>query len=53
MARRVRRDRAEAAERDLEALSPRARRRAIGKARAEGRTFPTSGQRRRAKRRSR
>jgi hypothetical protein len=53
MARKVRRSRVKAAERDLEKLSPRARARAIGKARATGRVFPTSGQRARARRRSR
>lgn len=53
MARKVRRSRVKASKAALAEMSPRARRRALGKARATGRVFPTRGQRRRARRRSR
>jgi hypothetical protein len=48
-----RQDRVQASQRAVANLPQRAARRAVGKARAEGRTFPTSGQRARAKARSR
>lgn len=41
-------DRVKASQKALGAMSPRAAARATGKARAEGRTYPTSGQRARA-----
>lgn len=53
MTRKVRSDRVAAAKRDLAAMDPRAAARAKGKAAAEGRTFPTSGQRERAERNTR
>jgi len=43
-------DRARASQRALAKMPPKAAARALGKARAEGRTYPTSGQRTRAKR---
>jgi hypothetical protein len=46
-----RRDRVRASQQAMADLSPAAARRALAKARAEGRTYPTSGQRRRAARR--
>ena len=52
MARLVRRSRVKAKTRALGAMKPRAKARAVGKARATGRVFPTSGQRKRAKKRS-
>lgn len=48
----VRRDRVKASKKALAAMPPRARARAMGKAEATGRVFPTSGQRGRAKKRS-
>lgn len=53
MARKVRASRAQAAQAALAGMSPRAAARAKGKARAAGRTFPTSGMRRRASARTR
>lgn len=47
-----RKARVRASQAALGAMHPRAARRAIGKARATGRTYPTSGQRGRSKRRS-
>ena len=46
---RKRADRVRASQRALGRMAPSAAARAIGKARATGRTYPTSGQRRRAK----
>lgn len=43
-----RKERVQASQKALGAMNPRAARRAIGKAKAEGRTYPTSGQRGRA-----
>lgn len=48
-----RQDRVEASQRQLAEMPQRAARRAVGKARSENRTFPTSGQRQRAKQNSR
>lgn len=48
----LRRDRSRAAKAALGEMSPRAAARAVGKAEATGRVFPTSGQRGRAKKRS-
>jgi len=45
MAQKVRADRARAKGKALAAMAPRAAARAVGKAEATGRTFPTSGQR--------
>lgn len=47
-----RKDRVKAKGSALAEMNPRAARRAVGKARAEGRTFPTSGQRARAEKRT-
>lgn len=44
--------RVKASQAALAGMSPRAAKRAIGKARATGRTFPTSGQRARASKRT-
>ena len=49
---KVRKDRVKASKAALGSMSPRAAARAKGKAAATGRTFPTSGQRRRAEKRS-
>lgn len=45
--------RVKAAQADLAKMNPRAAARAVGKARAAGRTFPTSGMRSRASNRTR
>lgn len=47
-----RKDRVKASQSALGEMNPRAARRAIGKARSEGRTYPTSGQRARAAKRT-
>jgi hypothetical protein len=47
-----RKERVRASQKALGAMSPRAAARAVGKAKATGRTYPTSGQRARAKKRS-
>jgi len=47
---RKRGDRVRASQRALAAMPPRAAKRALAKARAQGRTYPTSGQRARAMR---
>lgn len=47
-----RKDRLAAKESALSSMNPRAAARAEGKARAEGRTYPTSGQRERAAKRT-
>lgn len=47
-----RKDRVKASQKALAAMSPEAASRAVGKARATGRTYPTSGQRARARARS-
>jgi len=52
MARKVRADRAAAAQAALGDMPPRAAARAKGKAKATGRAFPTSGQRARASKRT-
>ena len=49
---KVRKDRVKASKASLGSMSPRAAARAKGKAAAEGRTFPTSGQRKRAAKRT-
>lgn len=48
----LRRSRVKASKQALAGLTPRAQARALGKAEATGRVFPTSGQRARAKDRS-
>jgi hypothetical protein len=48
MARKVRADRVKASKEALSDMAPAARRSAMNKAAATGRTFPTSGQRARA-----
>jgi hypothetical protein len=47
-----RKDRVRASQKALGEMDPRAAARAIGKAKATGRTYPTSGQRGRAKKRT-
>ena len=47
-----RKDRVKASQAALGEMNPRAAARAVGKAKAEGRTYPTSGQRERATKRT-